>query len=117
MERDRKKNTHICSTDARTYKYITEQTKINNFMQTCVRRIIEKYGIPDTKTTPAEDHTKPMQTYKVYQRAKQPTVTSWMEKQSTIHMAKQTNLAREIHRQTQPRMKQIKETWEKHGMK
>jgi len=50
-----------------------------------------------------------------YLRTQQPTVTSWIEKQSTIQMIKQTDPARKIHSQAQPRMKQTREqrgkTW------
>ena len=63
------------------------------------------------KTIQPESKHKPMRTLQVYLRTEQPAITSWVEKQSTIHMARQTRPEKKIHQENNPRMKQIQEKW------
>ena len=107
-------HTHVCTTNARDHAYT--KRKINQFAQKCLRKIIESTWYTKNKTHPG-GKTCSIRTYKVYQRTEQPTVTSWMEKQSAIHMARQTQQHRKIHPQTMNRMRQIQENGNKPGNK
>ena len=56
-----------------------------------------------------------LSTYSIHLRAMQPTTTSWVNKQSTIAMTKQTSPSSQVHLLTQTRMKIYRKTgktWE-----
>jgi len=94
-----------------------QKNTIDRFTQKRMRQIIiiQKTWYSKRKTNPKQNEMESYQqtsTYKVYERTKQPTATSWIAKQSTNAMFRQTDPSRKIHLQTQTRMNQIRDKWE-----
>jgi len=87
-----------------------QKETINKFAQKCMRNIIDITWYATKKEQPDIEFNS-IRTRKVYLRTEQPTITSWMEKQSTIHMARQTKPHRKIHPETMRRMQQIQDKW------
>ena len=87
-----------------------QKETINRFAQKCMRGIIDNTWYTTRKEQP-DIKFNSIRTRKVYLRTEQPTITSWMEKQSTIHMARQTKLHRKIHPQTMNRTQYIQDRW------
>lgn len=56
-------------------------------------------------------HGEPMGKNILRKKTEQPTIASWLDKQSVIYMARQTHPGKQIHLQTDTRMQQIMKKW------
>jgi len=84
----------------------SQEKKINSFSQKRMGGIIDEIWY--TKKHPEKTYQI---TYSIHLRTLQPTITSWVNKQSTIAMAKQTSASRPVHLKTQTRMQNIQQNW------
>ena len=89
-----------------------QEKKINSFSQKCMRQIID-----ETWYTKKHQEKTYQSAYPIHLRTMQPTITSWMNKQSTIAMTKQTAPSRQIHLRAQNRMQKHTAKLGKHGKK
>merc|ERR1712112_356391 len=62
-------------------------------------------------TTKTPNEQKHQSAYAIHLRAMQPTITSWINKQATVSIARQTDPSRQIHLLTQTRMQNIQKQW------
>ena len=90
----------------------SQEQKLESFVQHCLRTITNNKWMDQKIQKPAETNPQLLSNHAIQLQTQQPTTTSWMNKQSTISMARQTRQETKIHLATQPRMQQLKTNWE-----